>query len=98
MRVELDALFEKARQGVVDPWVLVEYVRTISAARWDEQTGVLLPSEARTACTKCKGEGLVPRDGIEADQDIHPILSQKKTICDRCGGSTYEPQPEPRAK
>lgn len=37
-------------------------------------------------CPKCKGEGVLPRQGTEADKDIHPILSGAPTVCDRCGG------------
>lgn len=45
------------------------------------------------ACTKCQGTGLGDRQGDEASKDMHPHLSQSKGLCDRCGGSTYEPPP-----
>ncbi len=42
------------------------------------------------ACPKCGGKGERPRtkeeDGIEADPDIHPILSKEPKPCERCGG------------
>lgn len=37
-------------------------------------------------CTRCNSTGLVERDGVEKDVDLHPILSQQKTICPDCGG------------
>lgn len=40
-----------------------------------------------TECDKCKGSGLVPREGVEIDTAIHPILSKHKTVCPDCGGS-----------
>ena len=38
-------------------------------------------------CEKCKGTGLEPRNGGEADEDIHPILSRQPGLCTACGGS-----------
>lgn len=43
-------------------------------------------------CTKCEGEGLVARDGGEANADLHPLLSKSKGICDQCGGSGRQPR------
>ena len=40
-----------------------------------------------TACPKCNGDGLVAREGAEADATLHPILSKHKTVCLNCGGS-----------
>jgi DnaJ-class molecular chaperone len=51
---------------------------------------------SRPACDKCKGTGLVKREGAEADKDMHPILSERPTICDACGGSGYQPPAETR--
>jgi len=42
-------------------------------------------------CEKCKGTGLEPRDGGEADKDIHPILSREPGLCTACGGSGQQP-------
>jgi DnaJ-class molecular chaperone len=42
-------------------------------------------------CTKCKGSGLVDREGAERDAAIHPILSQSQQTCDVCGGSGRMP-------
>jgi hypothetical protein len=44
-------------------------------------------------CTKCQGTGVGDRQAEEANPDMHPILSRSKGVCDRCGGSTYEPKP-----
>lgn len=44
-------------------------------------------SMSGTACPKCHGEGLVAREGVEADNTLHPILSKHKTVCLNCGGS-----------
>jgi hypothetical protein len=38
-------------------------------------------------CPSCGGSGLRPRQGTEADVDMHPILSKQGTLCERCGGS-----------
>ncbi len=38
-------------------------------------------------CDKCSGDGLVNREGVEADKDMHPVLSTSKTLCSKCGGS-----------
>ena len=38
-------------------------------------------------CEKCKGIGLVPREGEEANADLHPLVSKTKGVCDACGGS-----------
>ena len=38
------------------------------------------------SCDKCKGTGLVAREGREADKSWHPNLSQTPGTCDKCGG------------
>ena len=41
---------------------------------------------AGVECDTCKGEGLVPREGSEADADMHPIVSKFGRVCPTCGG------------
>lgn len=53
----------------------------------------------RNICPKCNGEGDRPRtiaeDGIEADPDIHPVLSKQRKPCERClGAKVVELTPE----
>jgi DnaJ-class molecular chaperone len=40
-----------------------------------------------TDCAKCKGSGLIDREGAEKDPVLYPILSQHQKPCDVCGGS-----------
>lgn len=44
----------------------------------------------RIQCPKCGGARVRPRtkeeDGIEADPDMHPVLSKQPKPCERCGG------------
>jgi hypothetical protein len=37
---------------------------------------------------------LQPRDGEESRKDLYPNLAGSEGLCDRCGGSTYEPAPD----
>jgi hypothetical protein len=38
-------------------------------------------------CPACKGTGREPRQGTEADADMHPILSKEGALCWRCLGA-----------
>jgi hypothetical protein len=39
---------------------------------------------------------LQPREGDEARGDLYPNLAASQGLCDRCGGSTYEPAADQR--
>lgn len=41
----------------------------------------------KSVCPKCKGAGVLPREGAEADSVLHPVISFVPGLCDRCGGA-----------